>query len=179
MSLCLVAPVSNADVNDCFPVVERYARDHGGSVCYGWQIWEWPGVMVEAEFHAVWRSPTGELHDITPKQVPVPQVLFLPDPRRKYDGLQVPNVRRSLSSDPRVAAFIESCEDEFEFMNRGERATQHGELQFSAKDAQEFASIQRRKDALYSQLDSRPPRPGQNDPCVCGSGRKYKKCCGR
>jgi len=22
-------------------------------------------------------------------------------------------------------------------------------------------------------------RPGQNDPCVCGSGRKYKKCCGR
>ena len=22
-------------------------------------------------------------------------------------------------------------------------------------------------------------RPGRNDPCVCGSGRKYKKCCGR
>jgi len=24
---------------------------------------------------------------------------------------------------------------------------------------------------------SRPP--GRNDPCPCGSGRKYKKCCGR
>nr|WP_249777907.1 UPF0149 family protein [Pontibrevibacter nitratireducens] len=23
------------------------------------------------------------------------------------------------------------------------------------------------------------PRPGRNDPCSCGSGRKYKKCCGR
>ena len=22
-------------------------------------------------------------------------------------------------------------------------------------------------------------RPGRNDPCPCGSGRKYKKCCGR
>jgi uncharacterized protein len=22
------------------------------------------------------------------------------------------------------------------------------------------------------------PRPGRNDPCPCGSGRKYKKCCG-
>lgn len=22
-----------------------------------------------------------------------------------------------------------------------------------------------------------PPRPGRNDPCPCGSGRKYKKCC--
>jgi len=21
--------------------------------------------------------------------------------------------------------------------------------------------------------------PGRNDPCFCGSGRKYKKCCGR
>jgi len=24
-----------------------------------------------------------------------------------------------------------------------------------------------------------PPRPGRNDPCSCGSGRKYKQCCGR
>jgi uncharacterized protein len=23
------------------------------------------------------------------------------------------------------------------------------------------------------------PRPGRNDPCSCGSGRKYKLCCGR
>lgn len=22
------------------------------------------------------------------------------------------------------------------------------------------------------------PPPGRNDPCPCGSGRKYKKCCG-
>ena len=23
-----------------------------------------------------------------------------------------------------------------------------------------------------------PPKPGRNDPCPCGSGKKYKKCCG-
>lgn len=23
------------------------------------------------------------------------------------------------------------------------------------------------------------PQPGRNDPCPCGSGKKYKKCCGR
>ena len=22
-------------------------------------------------------------------------------------------------------------------------------------------------------------KPGRNDPCWCGSGKKYKKCCGR
>jgi uncharacterized protein len=26
--------------------------------------------------------------------------------------------------------------------------------------------------------DRRSPKPGRNDPCPCGSGRKYKKCCG-
>ena len=25
---------------------------------------------------------------------------------------------------------------------------------------------------------SRGPRIGRNDPCTCGSGKKYKKCCG-
>lgn len=24
-----------------------------------------------------------------------------------------------------------------------------------------------------------PPKPGRNEPCPCGSGKKYKKCCGR
>lgn len=24
-----------------------------------------------------------------------------------------------------------------------------------------------------------PPKPGRNDPCPCGSGRKFKQCCGR
>ena len=24
-----------------------------------------------------------------------------------------------------------------------------------------------------------PPKVGRNDPCPCGSGKKYKNCCGR
>ncbi|MGB2566729.1 MAG: SEC-C metal-binding domain-containing protein [Porticoccaceae bacterium] len=23
------------------------------------------------------------------------------------------------------------------------------------------------------------PKTGRNDPCICGNGRKFKKCCGR
>ena len=26
--------------------------------------------------------------------------------------------------------------------------------------------------------DDRTEKPGRNDPCSCGSGKKYKKCCG-
>jgi hypothetical protein len=35
--------------------------------------------------------------------------------------------------------------------------------------------------ALLAELDrpdARRPAPGRNDPCPCGSGKKYKKCCG-
>ena len=27
------------------------------------------------------------------------------------------------------------------------------------------------------QLNRRPPQVGRNDPCPCGSGRKFKHCC--
>jgi uncharacterized protein YecA (UPF0149 family) len=28
-------------------------------------------------------------------------------------------------------------------------------------------------------IRSEEPRTGRNDPCPCGSGKKYKKCCGK
>ncbi|MHA1952459.1 MAG: SEC-C metal-binding domain-containing protein [Candidatus Heimdallarchaeaceae archaeon] len=29
----------------------------------------------------------------------------------------------------------------------------------------------------YGHLTRTPVKVGRNDPCSCGSGRKYKKCC--
>jgi uncharacterized protein YecA (UPF0149 family) len=34
-----------------------------------------------------------------------------------------------------------------------------------------------RRRSLASPVVSRPPKIGRNEPCPCGSGRKYKKCC--
>jgi len=28
-----------------------------------------------------------------------------------------------------------------------------------------------------AQLKRKPPRVGRNEPCPCGSGKKFKKCC--
>jgi len=28
-------------------------------------------------------------------------------------------------------------------------------------------------------INDSPPKTGRNDPCPCGSGLKFKKCCGR
>lgn len=44
-------------------------------------------------------------------------------------------------------------------------------------------SAERRKELYKEQKSSRtvvkPPKVGRNDPCPCGSGRKYKQCCGK
>lgn len=32
---------------------------------------------------------------------------------------------------------------------------------------------------IISEPISREPKIGRNDPCTCGSGKKYKKCCGK
>lgn len=44
-----------------------------------------------------------------------------------------------------------------------------------------------RRDGIWYFMDGKPPKPvqsirqgpkiGRNDPCPCGSGKKYKKCC--
>ena len=42
---------------------------------------------------------------------------------------------------------------------------------------------ERRKELYKEQRSSttvvKPPKIGRNDPCPCGSGKKYKNCCGR
>jgi len=54
---------------------------------------------------------------------------------------------------------------EEEFQHKKEPA---GEVQYSGSDAAERKKQPKRRDA---------PKVGSNDPCPCGSGKKYKKCC--
>lgn len=35
------------------------------------------------------------------------------------------------------------------------------------------------KDYNRSKIYHAPKKPGRNDPCPCGSGKKYKNCCGK
>ena len=181
-----VRPAPGATPSDCFINADAYARKHGGSVLYGWQIWQWPGVLLDAEFHAVWRSPDGELVDVTPKLTGLSRVLFLADANATYEGRQVENVYHPLSTDRDVARFIKLAHRSFEAQNRGELANQHGPIDLKGEDAQ----IVWQHEQLTTELMSRAFAPerqperasrkvGRNEPCSCGSGLKYKKCCGR
>jgi uncharacterized protein YecA (UPF0149 family) len=36
----------------------------------------------------------------------------------------------------------------------------------------------REGEAVVKTIRRQTPKVGRNDPCPCGSGKKYKKCCG-
>ena len=80
----------------CSDGVTEKIKAEGGEHAYGWTIWEWPKVLWTAEFHDVWRSPTGNLIDITPKPGNETKILFLHDPTvpQDFDFDQRPGNRR-------------------------------------------------------------------------------------
>lgn len=119
---------SSTEVNDCFCNIESRIKRDGGGIKYGWAIWYLPGVLMEAEFHAVWLSPEGEFIDITPRPIQFKEIMFLPDPKRVYLGRQVDNIRIPLSKDQKVKEFIQLCEKIYKIMNEGELANKHGPI---------------------------------------------------
>lgn len=80
-----VHPAPGAKAQYCFDNSVAEAKRHGGSAAYGWAIWHWPGRWFEAEHHAVWRTPAGDLLDVTPQLGDPRRILFLPDPDAVYD----------------------------------------------------------------------------------------------
>lgn len=171
-----VRPVDDAPANECFPLVDALVKRHGGELVTGWALWEFPTLFVEAELHGVWRMPTGDLVDPTPKQEPCERVLFLTDAARSYDGRQVDNVRRAIRPDPLLQTYLATFEAEFEVMNRGDRADQHGLIQLLDEEARELHDIQSERAELHLQMLSLFPVIGPYHPCPCGSGRKVRWC---
>ena len=150
VALPRLAPV-DARPLDCFEVVEQQVADHAGAPVYGWALWEWPGLFLEAEFYAVWRDPRGELNDITPRPGESRTILFLGDPQRVFDGRRVKAVRQPLSRDPAVTGFLRACDEEFALINRGARAFMRN-VALQGAELGELQQIWQRKMAFSQRL---------------------------
>ncbi|MCE1181464.1 MAG: SEC-C domain-containing protein [Rhodocyclales bacterium] len=168
-----VHPEPDALVNECFHNVAAKIKKDGGAIVYGWQLWEWPNVLVEGEFHAIWRSPEGNLVDVTPKADNEERGLFVPDERRAYRGVSIDNVRVALRDDLLIYHFIKISEEIVKVMNRGERAQQFGYVGIPADEIEPLLQFQN----LTREMLRRGLRAHDN--CLCGSGKKYKRCHGK
>lgn len=110
----------DAERAKCVQNVHNKITRDGGSIRFGWAIWESPGIVIQAQYHAVWLSPEDEYLDITPRSFHAERILFLPDTKGKYnDGShfnkRFDNARWPLSDDPLVSEFVEICETIFDF----------------------------------------------------------------
>jgi len=58
--------------------------------------------------------------------------------------------------------------------------TQHDEVgQFAMTERQRAAGTAPQGERKVKQIKLAQPKVGRNEPCPCGSGKKYKKCCGK
>jgi hypothetical protein len=165
-------------VKECFPLVTARVDLDGGNSVLGWALWELPGVFVEAEFHAVWRDPTGKFADITPRNRPISRILFLPDASTVYEGRQIENVRHPINQAPEIAQYLDTFRDEFSILNRGSRANQYGEIVLSGQEAEEMNAIYEKRASLHYKVLALSSSVGPYTPCLCSSGKKVKWCHG-
>lgn len=171
-----VQVVAGAVPNECFGNAVMKIANSGGTIQYGWTIWEWKDVLVEGEFHAVWRSPEDKLLCVSPQVNGEKRVLFLPDNSRAWDEKnRIDNIRIPLRQDSVVMDFIAVKQELTKEMN-ALASSQFGVVAFAPSERFAELSIQER--ALFKKINELSPIPKGNNFCLCGSGKKYKKCCG-
>jgi hypothetical protein len=102
---------SDSQPSNCFVDVDLQVLNFGGSAQHGWLIWEFPGILIEGEFHAVWRQTDNSMLDVSIKPDGETQVLFAPDPVRMFDNRRVPNIRMAIGNEPRIKQLIKISEE--------------------------------------------------------------------
>jgi hypothetical protein len=114
-----VEPSAEATQGNCVFNVPPHIEQFGGRMILGWCIWEWPGILLNAEFHACWLSPKEELIDITPKRDGENTILFLPDPLLRFDGKRILGRIEPLSYKREVLEYVAASRKEMQLKVQG------------------------------------------------------------
>jgi hypothetical protein len=178
-------PEPGAQERNCFEIIDDKVRRQGGHIRLGWSVWQHGDLFIEGEFHAVY-DPDGEHPwvDCTPRAGSFGEILFLPDPNATYNLAStdlINNCRVPLRSDPRIQLALDCFSEVTVLMN-----SVPGVNVIMPQDvARKIMACKMKASQLLSQVTQpqqrvlpSTPKVGRNDPCPCGSGKKYKRCCG-
>ncbi len=172
-----VIPSKDSICNECYGNVETYVKKNGGRSKDGWIIWEIPKIYLEAEFHRVWVNNEGEYIDITQKTDGEKRILFLKDSKRKFTGKLIDNIRKPLVDNAETRTMVLFNEKKFEIKNKYYNGTPKIKIpMFEIKNLEIFREKVFLSEIQKDKLDGKI-KIGRNEPCPCGSGKKYKKCC--
>ena len=174
-----IRPAAGCEALDCFHNVRGQVQQHGGRIQFGWSIWEWPRVYLEAEHHAVYAPPgSGPWTDVTPAPDGDTHRVFIADDTAIYDfeneGIRRDNHRMALVDDPLVAQLFDIASAIIEAMNQ---IPGMGTVRLPADIAYRLTQLAEQKKRLVAQIGMR--HTARNERCFCGRGIKFKKCHGR
>lgn len=137
-------------------------QEQGGQHINGWAIWQWASILVEAEAHSVWRSPEGELVDITPHDNGERAILFLHDADMAYSGQSIGNVRLAITGSPLAAELVNLGNKIDAVMCSYAPGT---EIPLSEL-RRRLLPLKEQREAIVGMLNQ---KTGRNDPCPCQS----------
>lgn len=89
----------------CNKNVEKMIQLHGGEMILGYRIWYIKDLYIEAERHAIWQGPEGEVLDITFLQDEEKKILFVPIPNLDT-VVSDPSMKPRVALHPKVEMFI-------------------------------------------------------------------------
>ena len=92
--------------------------------------------------------------------------------KSQWKQLEVLNVEKGTAEDDE--GYVEFVAH---YITDGNRQTHH-EIAHFTKDENKWY-FNDAKFPSVKQYIRETPKPGRNEPCPCGSGKKYKKCCGK
>jgi hypothetical protein len=152
-----ITPEPGCAVADCFLNVKRKIDHGGGRIQFGWAIWEWPHVFIEAEHHAVYEPPDGSpARDITPCAKSNHRRLFLPDDAATYDyvheGFRRDNVRLALSDDPLINELFLAARRRSEYYNGLPGV---GQIVIHASENKTLEKLERRVERAIAALEKK------------------------
>jgi hypothetical protein len=142
-----VRPVAGAEENGCHVNVAGHVKENGGEAVFGWIVWQ-SRVLLHAEAHCNWRSPHGEMIDITPKLPREAKVLFLPDPDMKWEGRVIPSCRAARIDSPKAHDLVRLLEESDRIQARYRTFER-----FSFRDEQRILSLQVQADSLTLEIE--------------------------
>jgi len=141
-------PLFGKPLKECFSIVPEHIAANGGKQKFGWAIFELKKIWLEAEFHVIWEREDGALIDLTPRESPLDKILFLPDPERQYEGVQVNSIFKTLSKKPIVKQFIALAEAYYLALNEGDLAN----IQSGYVECPKAIALKQEMDQLMPQI---------------------------
>lgn len=168
-----VIPDNDATFGQCCPNVLRKVEQTAGEVVYGWKFCEF-SYMIEAEFHAIWKSPDGKFVDITPSAEPTTtKILFGIDRTKKYDGSRTDNFRLNTTDNELVDDTIEIEKAKFKFIDIVQNVDDNGVVLMNTDEQEVWQLL----NVLSYEVDKLFAFNGTvNSFCFCGSSNSYANC---